>query len=223
MKRIHQRLRGDPVDAQEPIVQVKSVHSVKLIPFHSTIVSVQVPQKDAGLLLQEPGNVTLPMEVEAQEGLMQISTAHATLQNKSGFTQWLDKDMVIGQVSSAEMVDLEKFQEPQKQGKLGTRDHGRKLYKFVNAVIQQVQSITKKQDSRERKLLDMLKLKDCSLKQDDQTRLKSVLVTHHEAFSLSPDERGETDLVQLAIKMGDAPAKRLPVRRVPFAVQRELV
>ena len=159
---------------------------------------------------------------------MQISdngTAHVTLQNKSGFTQWLDKDTAIGQVSSAEMVDLEKFQKPQKQGKLGTRDHGQKLYKSVNAVIQRVRSITEKtekQDSRERKLLDTLKLKDCSLKQDDQTRLKSVFVSHDEAFSLSPDERGETDLVQLAIKMGDVPAKRLPVHRVPFAVRREL-
>ena len=107
------------------------------------------------------------MEVEAQEGLMQISdngTAHVTLQNKSRFTQWLDKDTAIGQASSAEMVDLEKLQKPQKQ----------KIGKFVNAVIQRVQSITEKQESRERKLLDTLKLKDCSLKQDGQTRLKSI-------------------------------------------------
>ena len=43
LKRIHQKLRVDSANAQEPIVQVKLVHSVKLVPFHSTVVSVQFP------------------------------------------------------------------------------------------------------------------------------------------------------------------------------------
>ena len=41
-------------------------------------------------------------------------------------------------------------------------------------------------------------------------------------FSLVEGERGETDLTLLHINTGDAIPKKQPVRRVPFAVRREV-
>ena len=42
------------------------------------------------------------------------------------------------------------------------------------------------------------------------------------AFSLDPDERGETGLVQMEMDTGDASPKRQPVRRMPFPVRQEV-
>ena len=41
-------------------------------------------------------------------------------------------------------------------------------------------------------------------------------------FSLVEGERGETDLTSIHISTGDATPKKHPVRRVPFAVRREV-
>ena len=49
-------------------------------------------------------------------------------------------------------------------------------------------------------------------------RLKS----HHMTFCLEDQERGETDLVELHIRMGDAVPKKLPVRHMPFVSRQEV-
>ena len=50
--------------------------------------------------------------------------------------------------------------------------------------------------------------------------LWSLLEEYHDVFSLD-GERGETDLVEPEIDMGDAALKRQPPR-VPFAVRQEI-
>jgi len=52
---------------------------------------------------------------------------------------------------------------------------------------------------------------------DDQQKVRSLLLEHHEAFTL-----GKTDLVQFKIDSGDAIPKKQPVHRVPFAVHNEV-
>ena len=59
---------------------------------------------------------------------------------------------------------------------------------------------------------------------DSTQREKSVdlLETHHAAFSLDEQERGENDAVELRILTGDAAPKRVPPCRMPFAVRQEV-
>ena len=42
--------------------------------------------------------------------------------------------------------------------------------------------------------------------------LEEFLAEHHQAFSLDPGERGETDLIQMDIDTGDVSPRRKPVR-----------
>ena len=49
-----------------------------------------------------------------------------------------------------------------------------------------------------------------------------LLSDHHEVFALEGGERGETDLVEMKIDTGDAYPIKQPVRRMPFAVRREV-
>ena len=53
-------------------------------------------------------------------------------------------------------------------------------------------------------------------------KLVDLLETHHAAFSLDEQERGETNAVELRILTGDAALKRIPPRRMPFAVRQEV-
>ena len=74
---------------------------------------------------------------------------------------------------------------------------------------------------RQKKLLELI-AKPTSLTRDQCVELEEFLVENHDAFSLDPEERGETDLVQLEIHTGDAPPKKQPVRRMPFVVRQEI-
>ena len=78
------------------------------------------------------------------------------------------------------------------------------------------------ESTRGEKLVKALNWEKTVLESKDLEKLQSVLVSHNDAFNLSQEERGETDLVKLSIQTGDAPPKKLPVRRVPFAIRREL-
>ena len=44
----------------------------------------------------------------------------------------------------------------------------------------------------------------------------------HEAFSLEPNERGQSDVLNMEIDTGDARPKRQPARRMPFALWEEV-
>lgn len=50
-------------------------------------------------------------------------------------------------------------------------------------------------------------------------KLHQLLEEHHEAFSLEPNERGETDLLTMQIDTGDAAAKKQAVCMMPFAAR----
>ena len=51
LKRIRQKLRGDAANAQNPIAQVMLVHSVKLIPFQSSVFFCQSPTEGCWLVI----------------------------------------------------------------------------------------------------------------------------------------------------------------------------
>ena len=49
-------------------------------------------------------------------------------------------------------------------------------------------------------------------------RFTSFLANNHESFALSDSEQGETNPTSFTINTGDATPKRIPMRRMPFAV-----
>ena len=55
-----------------------------------------------------------------------------------------------------------------------------------------------------------------------KTGLLKLLEGHHQAFGLEEGEHGETDLVEMEINTGDVASKKQRVRRMPFAVCREV-
>ena len=50
----------------------------------------------------------------------------------------------------------------------------------------------------------------------------AMLCEHHDAFSLEEYERGETDSIEMEIHTGDATPRKVPARRMPFAVRQEV-
>ena len=52
--------------------------------------------------------------------------------------------------------------------------------------------------------------------------LLAMLCEHHDAFSLEEYERGETDSIEMEIHTGDAAPRKVPARRMPFAVRQEV-
>ena len=207
-------------------VQVSLVQSVKLLPFHDTVINVKVPAQETGPLLFKPDSGWLPADVRAQEGLLHIhqdGTAHMILKNASGFTQTVEERTVIGQGQAVTVVGLSEFQ----QSSDATADNqDQKLYDYLTDAGRVVQQVHLDESDviadRGERLVQMLNWEKTALQSQDLGKLQSMLVSHVNAFSLSQEERGETDLVKLSIQTGDALPKRLPVRRVPFALRREL-
>ena len=77
-------------------------------------------------------------------------------------------------------------------------------------------------DSRSKRLEVILEKEEAQLRPDEQGLLRELLEEYHDAFSLEPQERGETDLVQFQIETGEANPRRQPARRMPFRARREV-
>ncbi len=83
----------------------------------------------------------------------------------------------------------------------------------------------REEEARVRKRLEKLKsslIENLDLPAEEREHLSSLLLSRHEGFALEEGERGETDLMQFQINTGDAPPKKQPFRRVPFAVRQEV-
>ena len=70
--------------------------------------------------------------------------------------------------------------------------------------------------------MELIKLEASDVCENNKAELLNTISRYHEAFSLTEDERGETDLVQLEINTGQAEPKRTPLRRMPFTVREEV-
>lgn len=65
-------------------------------------------------------------------------------------------------------------------------------------------------------------VKKSSLLMEQEGEFNSFLAGFHDVFSLEEGERGETDLTEMVIDTGDSPPRRVPARRMPLAVRREV-
>ena len=75
--------------------------------------------------------------------------------------------------------------------------------------------------SRGQKLLEVLK-ESPLLSEEQRSAFNSFLAGFHEVFSLGDGERGEASLIEMSIDTGDSTPKRIPARRMPLAVRREV-
>ena len=55
-------------------------------------------------------------------------------------------------------------------------------------------------------------MEEPNLPEEGRRTLLEFFANNHKAFCLEENERGETDLVQFEIDIGDAAPKKLPVR-----------
>ena len=60
------------------------------------------------------------------------------------------------------------------------------------------------------------------LSEEESLQMSELLGNYHDIFSLSDDERGETDLMEFSIDTGSASPKRQAARRIPFAARQEI-
>ena len=86
-----------------------------------------------------------------------------------------------------------------------------------------VRRVLPEADRQERtELLRQLILLPTSLEDKQRDEVYKLLESHHKAFSLDMQERGETDLVEMEISTGNVEPVRQGMRRMPFAVWSEV-
>ena len=76
-------------------------------------------------------------------------------------------------------------------------------------------------EERKRVLRELVP-KPVSLDGEQLQNFNKFLESHHEAFSLEPQERGETHLVEMEISTGNAEPVKQGMRRMPFAIRCEV-
>ena len=134
-------------------------------------------------------------------------TVCVVIHNPTGFTQHFEQGTQVGQACEADPVGEDKLDELVDAPK-----------DLSPVVVRQIADV----ESRKKKLASFLVDEGQSLNWQDRDRLYTLLFDHHTVFALDGSEHGETDLVQMEILTGDAPPKRQPVRRTPFAVRGEV-
>ena len=132
-------------------------------------------------------------------------TAKVVLTNCLGFTQNLESDTEIGRVLPVDPVESEEMS----QGVVSEWLQMNKILLVLGG------GKTKKG-----KLCELLKPELDGTSGEEQ--LDTLFEEYHEVFSLSKEDRGETDLIELHIDTGDAMPRKYPVRQVPFAVREEI-
>ena len=116
-------------------------------------------------------------------------------------------------------VSLEEFQSHSDAGTT-TSKQDLAIVECVTSSVQQIHSEHAESNHMQREtLFPKLSLENLPLPPEKQDDFWPVLADHHKAFSLLQDE---TDLVEMTINTGEVTPKRQPVRRVPFAVRKEL-
>ena len=133
-------------------------------------------------------------------------TAKVVLTNCLGFTQSLQSGEEIGRVLPVDLVEPESIG-PATVSKVTT---GEQNTTCTDPDVKQ----------RKEKLRDILKPELDGTPEKKQ--LGALLEDYHDVFSLSKEDRGETNLIELNIDTGDATPRKYPVRRVPFAVRDEI-
>ena len=183
-----------------PLVRVSMLRSMRVLPHHSTLVTVKVDGEittPRSLLLQPEETMAGLLVEESLVTVQDDGTAHVSLVNLTGFTQTIDSGTAVGVVSEVE--EEIRFAE----------DADSVMPATVNQLVS-----TEELPERKQRLVSMLTIGDSDLQE--------VLLEYHHLFSVDEEERGETDLIQLSIDTGEASPIKQPARRMPYAARQEV-
>ena len=169
------------------------------------VVLLDVPQMlEPDLLIHEEWGL------ELTESVLKVSEegrAHVVVTNNSGWTLQVASDTLLGQAVDMVIVD-------------GDEDS---RLEDANSVVDDVPFSTVcsppddslcrseiwridadvEEEDRKCRLLEMVDLSELANPEQGEV-LQNFLAEHHQAFSIDPGERGETELVQFEIDTGDA-------------------
>ena len=201
---------GGNDDAVVPMVQIRLVTSLKVLPNQSALAEVEADpdlRPTGPLLLQYREDIEEALGIRPEEALIDPNQDQKTeiyLSNTTGFTQILEAGEYLGSCIPAEVVEPPEMTGP-------------RTFTVVADLEQQSKSW---RESRQEKLREVLEEPD--LPQPEKEALLQFLATHHHLFSLDDGERGETDLTQMYINTGDSLPVGQPPRRIPFALRQEV-
>ena len=194
--------------AKVPTIRVKLVHATRLLSRQSIVVQVQAGNQPADDLLFEP-QVTLsgglPVGCQTEAALIspnEQGLAHVVVTNINDFALKLAEGLDIGEASVVQVIQTQP--------------------KEPVTVNQISKTMSETVEDRKAKLTAILEEEAMPLTHAEKEKLLHVLLEHHDAFALDEKERGETDLAPFKIDTGDAPARKQPARRIPFAVREEV-
>ena len=204
---------GEEEKVMVPTITVKLISSLRLPSGQCAVVPVRVEGGQEGEpLLFEPNNSTeQEWGVDWSDTLLQPTAdglAQMVVANTAGFTQQLSVGVELGRavgVTVMDTVDTDLSAEPQ-------LTHSCEVAKI---------DTSPDPTSRKTKLLEAVGKSEL-LSAEQAKCLQDFLEDHHQAFSLEPGERGETDMVQMEVDTGDVAPRRQPARRMPFAVRQEV-
>eukprot|EP00731_Ephydatia_muelleri_P000008 Em0001g8a len=197
-------------DAKVPRVVVNLVQSLHLPSYKSVVVPVQVSECTSlgAVLFEENSSIRELCGVIIVDSLIRPDgkgIAHVVAENRTGYTARLERGAEIGTAFPATVVK----QTPSHTGGRGS------------VAVNTLKSVT---DSTQRKarLKDMLDIERSDIMPAQKAELVDMLLGFHNAFSLSEEERGETDLIQMTIDTGTTQPRKSPLRRMPLAVRAEV-
>ena len=196
-----------------PTITVKLISSLRLPSGQCAVVPVQVEGgREGESLLFEPDSTTeQEWGVDWLDTLLQPTAdgrAQMVVANASGFTQRLSVGVELGRAVGVTVMDT---------ANAGLPTEPQLIHSCEVAKIDTSPDPT----SRKTKLLEAIGKSEL-LSEEQADCLQNFLMDHHQAFSLEPGERGETDMVQMEVDTGDAAPRRQPARRMPFAVRQEV-
>ena len=201
---------GDELEmpsATVPIIRVRLLQTVKLLPSHSAVVSVKTDVSDCGgpLLIEYDKTVENATGLQVEDSIFTPSDGVACLvvTNPSGYTQVLGEGEELGRASEVSMV------EPNMEST---------CVKMLSVPMDQKQAPCDME--RCKKIRELMVPTDVA--ESDRSKLIQLLEDHNAAFSLEDGEQGETDVVELEIDTGDAKPRRQRARRMPFAIREEV-
>ena len=194
----------EPAIAEVPMVRVLLVESINVLPHQSLEVAVKIDRQypNEATLLVEP---FIDAAVQVEEALVNARSnclARVVVNNASGVSCQVEKGVCLGSAIEVALVG------PSEPGPI------------VNRVRDEPVGDVAADEPRKRKLLGMVK--KSSLLGEQEGEFNSFLAGFHDVFSLEEGERRETDLTEMVINTGDSPPRRVPARRMPLAVRREV-
>ena len=178
--------------AKVPTVKVKLVKAIRLLPHQSVIATVQCDTSNKPLLMElkgdgllQPEDVLLAPSINGQ--------ANVVINNSSGCSC-----VIAGGTCIGEAVEVEPI--------LPGEANSEKLEELeMDVSYPSVRRIPPTLGAEERKrVLRELVPRPVSLDGERLQKFNKFLESPHEAFSLEPQERGETHLVEMEISTGNA-------------------